>query len=97
MTFVQTISFTTSNIEEIQKMSEEYRREQGDRAPGFRRNWVMKDRDNPNHYLISVEFDSYEKAMENSARPETDAFAKKMRELIDGEPEYGNYDLISEE
>jgi hypothetical protein len=32
--------------------------------------------------------------MENSARPETDAFAKKMSELVDGPVTYGNYDVV---
>jgi hypothetical protein len=32
--------------------------------------------------------------MENSARPETDAFAKKMAALVDGSVSFGNYDVI---
>lgn len=94
MRFVQTISFTSSRIEEIQRLSEEFEREQGDRAPGYIRSWVLRDRDRENAYMISVEFESYELAMENSARPETDAFARKMSELVDGPVTYGNYDLI---
>jgi hypothetical protein len=34
--------------------------------------------------------------MENSQRPETDAFAGKMGELVDGELGYGNYDVVDE-
>ena len=34
--------------------------------------------------MVIAEFESYELAMENSARPETDAFAKQMAELSDG-------------
>jgi len=47
--------------------------------------------------MVIAEFDSYELAMENSARPETDAFAKKMGELVDGAITYGNYDVIDEQ
>ena len=39
---------------------------------------------------------SYDLAMENSARPETDAFAKRMAELSDEGPTFGNYDIIHE-
>jgi hypothetical protein len=34
--------------------------------------------------------------MQNSARPETDAFAKQMGALVDGEVRYGNYDVIQQ-
>ena len=44
--------------------------------------------------MVIAEFDSYELAMKNSARPETDAFAKNMAGLVDGEMVYGNYDVI---
>lgn len=94
MTFVQTISFSTTQIEQIRAMAEEFQAKQGGEAPGYRRSWLLRDRDRENAYMISVEFDSYEQAMENSARPETDAFARRMAELVQGEMSYGNYDLI---
>ncbi len=34
--------------------------------------------------------------MENSARPETDMFAKRMAELCDGPPSFGNFDVLDE-
>ena len=37
---------------------------------------------------------AYELAMENSNRPETHALARKMSELVDCPPTYGNYDVI---
>ena len=96
MAFVQTISFTTSRIDEIAAMGKEYEREQGGQAPGYQSNRILKDRDRENAYMVVAEFDSYELAMENSGRPETDAFARKMAELVDGPPTYGNYDVIDE-
>jgi hypothetical protein len=94
MAFVQTISFTTSRIDEISAMGNEY--EQAGQAPGYRSSRILKDRDRENAYMVVAEFDSYELAMENSARPETDTFARKMAELVDGPPTYGNYDVIEE-
>jgi hypothetical protein len=96
MAFVQTISFTTSRIDEISAMGNEYEQEQGGQAPGYRGTRILKDRDRENAYMVLAEFDSYELAMENSGRPETDAFARKMAELVDGPPTYGNYDVIDE-
>ena len=96
MGFVQTISFTTTRIDEIASMASEYEKEQGAQAPGFRGSRILKDRDRENAYMVVAEFDSHELAMENSRRPETDALAKKMAELVDGPPAYGNYDVIDE-
>ena len=93
MTFVQTISFKARDEGQILKLFEEWDKQAVD-APGFRRAWILKDRDQPNTFLVSVEFSSYEEAMRNSNRPETDAMAKKLRKLVDGSVDYGNYDLI---
>ena len=94
MAFVQTISFTTSRLDELRALEQEYEGEQGGQAPGFRSTRILKDRDRENAYMVVAEFDSYELAMENSARPETDAFAKRMAELVDGPVTYGNYDVL---
>lgn len=96
MAFIQTISFSTSRVDEIKAMAEEYNGDGGASAPGYRGSKILKDRDRENAYMVIAEFDSYELAMENSARPETDAIAKKMGELVDGAPTYGNYDVIDE-
>ena len=94
MAFVQTISFTSSRIDEIAAIGQQYEQDQGGQAPGFRSTMILKDRDHENAYMVVAEFDSYELAMENSNRPETDAFARKMSELVDGPPTYGNYDVL---
>jgi len=94
MAFVQTISFTTSRIDDISAMGTEFDREQGGQAPGFRGTRILRDRGRANAYMVVAEFDSYELAMENSARPETDAFARRMAELVEGEVTYGNYDVV---
>jgi len=97
MTFIQTISFSTSRIDEMQKLMERWDQEQSEPAPGFRGLKLLKDRDNENAYLVIAEFENYELAMENSNRPETDAYAKEMGELTDGPMTYGNYDVIAEQ
>ena len=96
MTFIQTISFTTSRMDEMQKLMDAYDDEPQSR-PGFIGSKVLKDRDKENTFLVIAEFESYELAMENSARPETDTFAKQMAELSDGSPAFTNYDLIYED
>ena len=99
MKFVQTISFTSSRMDEMQKLMDDFGNENlADQASrGFVRSQVLEDRDRENGYVVVAEFASFEQAMANSARPETDAFAKKMGELCDGPPTFGNYDVVNEE
>jgi quinol monooxygenase YgiN len=93
--FIQTVRFSTTRMDEMNALNDEYDVE-GSGARGFLGAKVVKDRDRDNAYMVIAEFESYELAMENSARPDTDAFAKKMGELVDGEIAYGNYDVIDE-
>ncbi|XTR51385.1 hypothetical protein ACOM2C_14390 [Pseudarthrobacter sp. So.54] len=70
---------------------------EGSTAPTFRRILAAADRDRPGTYLTVVEFDSYESAMENSARPETSDFAARMAALCDGPPVFRNLDVMRED
>ena len=97
MTFIQTLSFVVRDEGEFNAVMEEWEREGSQQESGPRRVWVMRDRDRPNAYLVSAEFSSYEQAMENSARPETDAMARRLGELTESGVEYGNYDLVREQ
>jgi quinol monooxygenase YgiN len=95
MRFIQTIWYTTQKPEEIRELSETFDRDSPN-GPGFLGAKVLKDRDRDNTYLVIAEFESYEVAMENSARPETDAFAKAMAALADGPPAFANFDVVQE-
>ena len=97
MSFIQTIGFSTSRYPEMQAMMDEFDEAQGGQSPGFMGLKICKDRDHENMYLVIAEFESYELAMENSQRPETDAFAKRMAEMSDSAPSFGNFDLVHEE
>ena len=46
-------------------------------------------------FIAVVRFESKEKAMANSARPETDAMAKRMAELMDGPPTFRDCDDVT--
>jgi antibiotic biosynthesis monooxygenase (ABM) superfamily enzyme len=93
--FVQTIRFSTTRFDEMKALNDEFDAQGGD-APGFLGVKILKDRERDNAYMLIAEFESYELAMENSGRPETDAFAKRMGELVDGQLDYDNYDLVDE-
>jgi quinol monooxygenase YgiN len=95
MRFVQTVAFSTDRLDEMRALMDEFARTRAGEAPGFVKSTLVKDRDNDGKYLVIAEFESYEQAMENSARPETDAFARQMAELAGGPPSFGNYDVLS--
>jgi hypothetical protein len=90
--FVQTIEFTTSRIDEIKRMNDQWRESHPEIGP--RRILLTADRDRPNTYLSIVEFTSYEEAMRNSQDPQTDEWAAKMAALCDGPPAFRNLDVM---
>jgi hypothetical protein len=62
---------------------------------------LLADREHPGRYLIIADFGvvdpdvpAADEAARNNARPETQATAARMRELVTGEPVYGHYDEL---
>jgi quinol monooxygenase YgiN len=93
MTFVQTISYYSDRSDEISRAEEEWlAATEGERTVA--REQVLVDRADPRHYLVVVEFPSAEAAAHNSALPATDALARRMRDLSDGDPVFTDYDLV---
>ena len=86
--FVQIIEFQTSRIDEFESLIDEIRSQPGS-MPVLRAT-LTEDRDRPGYYVNIVEFESYEKAMENSNKPETTAMAERMGALCDGPPKFYN-------
>jgi len=93
MAFIQIIEYETDRADEIAQLMEDVRPQDSD-GPGFVRMAVTQDRDNPRRYLTIVEFTSYEVAMANSERPETDEMAGKLAALCAGPPRFHNLDVI---
>ncbi|WP_042426120.1 hypothetical protein [Streptacidiphilus anmyonensis] len=95
MRFVQIIEYKTSRIDEFNALLDGW----VEKNAGHRlatRAFQARDRDQENVYLNIVEFPSYEKAMENSGRPETAEFATQLAALCDGPPVFRNLDLLDE-
>jgi hypothetical protein len=93
--FVQIIEYRTSKPDEVAALTEDFQKRrtaEGD-GPAPTRGMTCADRDNPGRYFTIVEFGSYEEAMENSNRPDTNDFAARMMELCDGPATYYNLDV----
>jgi hypothetical protein len=92
MSFIQIIEYETDQPEKMWALGEARMAGMGDPPPGFRLT-VTQDREHPNRFLSIVEFPSYEMAMENNDRPDTDAFAKEMAALCTSGPTFWNLDV----
>ncbi|HEX6399338.1 MAG TPA: hypothetical protein VF108_02570 [Actinomycetota bacterium] len=93
MKFVQIMEMTTEKFDELEALHEQWRTAtEGHRTTKLE--WVMRDRENPNRYVIAVQFDSYEDAMKNNDLRETGEIAAKMNALTTSPTVFHNLDLI---
>jgi hypothetical protein len=95
MGFVQVIGFSTSKLDEMRKLGEEWEAAAGNESKA-RRRVMCEDRDNPGRYFNIVFFDSYDAAMENSNLPVTQEFSQRMMALGDGPPTFYNLNVIED-
>ena len=93
--FVQIIEFDSDQIDEIQKLDDEWEKATEGKRTSTRATMCV-DRDNPGHYFAIIEFPSYEEAQKNDVLPETQAFAEKMMKLASN-TEFHNTDVRYEQ
>ncbi len=91
MSFIQIIDYETDQAQEIDSQMREAMDAGMDTT--FTRLEHTQDRDNPRHYMTIVEFPSYEAAMANSQRPETDTMARQLAALCTSGPTFHNLEV----
>jgi hypothetical protein len=102
MNFTQTIAVRSDDPDAIVQLIADWDREQADTdIMGYLGSHVLADREDPGQYLIIAEFaaveldvSAAEEAARNNERPETEAWAKNLLEVIEGEPVYHHYDEL---
>lgn len=102
MNFTQIISVRSDHPDALVQLLADWDRNQAQTdVMGYMGTHVLADRENPGHYLIIAEFavvdpdvSAAEEAARNNERPETQAWAKKFLEFIEGEPVYRHYDEL---
>ena len=93
MKFVQIMEVTTDKFDEFEALHERWlAATEGERTTELE--WVLRDREDPNRYVIVVQFDSFQEAMKNNDLPATAEIASKMSELADAPTVFRNLDLI---
>jgi len=100
--FSQIISVRSDDPDAIVQLLVDWDRQQAEAdVMGYIGTHVLSDRDEPGHYLIIAEFaavdpdvSAADEAMRNNERAETQTWARKFREVIQGEPAYSNFDEL---
>ena len=93
MKFVQIMEVTTDKFDEFEALHERWRAAtEGERTTELE--WVLRDREDPNRYVIVVQFDSFDDAMKNNDLPATAEIASKMNQLAATPTVFRNLDLI---
>jgi hypothetical protein len=96
MRFVQILEMSTSNFDEVDKLHEKWLKDsEGQRT--VVKETICRDRDNPDRYVIIVEFPSYEDAMKNNDLPATAEIAEGMQKVLSEPATFRNLDVIRED
>jgi len=93
MPFIQITSFRCDRLQELRRVEDEWLAATEGRRTLLKET-VLVDRNDPGRFVTINEFESYESAMENSGLPETDAMARAVTALLDGEPTYWDLDVL---
>jgi len=100
--FSQTITVRCDDPAPIVEMLAEWDLQQatGD-IMGYMGTRILQDRENPGQYIIIADFgvidpdvSAADEAARNNDRPETQAFAARLLQVVRGEPEYHHYDEL---
>ena len=94
MGFTQVIEVRADDPGALRDHVAAYDARERDRAPGYRRARVLEDGERSGTYVIEVDFTSADLAQQNSARPETEEWARRLRDLVEGEPSYRNLNQL---
>ena len=100
--FSQTITVRCADPEVLVAMAAQWDLDQATTdVMGYMGTRILADREIPGQYVIIADFgvvdpdvSAAEEAIRNNERPETQAWAARLREVVDGEPEYHNYDVL---
>lgn len=70
-----------------------WKRERAPTAPGFKGEYLLREKGS-NRCIAVVLFESEQLAQQNSDRSETNQFYREFVELIEGEPEFINTEVL---
>ena len=94
--FVQMIRCTVKPDawDQLEELFRRWRREQAPQAPGFKGDYLLREKGAPNGCIQVVLFENEQLARQNSDRPETNRYYREFLELIEGEPQFIDTEVI---
>ena len=100
--FTQTMTFRCKDLERLLELVTEWDIQQANsEIMGYRGARLLVDRADPERYVIVADFgvidpevSAADEAFRNNQRPETQAGAARLREIVVGDIEYREYDEI---
>lgn len=96
MSFVQVIEYQTSDLDGVRRVNDEWKTAtEGKRTA--KRIVLGKYRDQADRICEMVFFDSRDDAMRNSDLPETQEYARKLGDLVEGEPQFFDIDIVDDQ
>lgn len=91
--FVQTFEFTTEHRDQTIEVLRRWSADAIGNGTALR-GTMSEDRAAPGRFRVAVWFESSESAEENSARPETGAFAAEFSALCSDGPSFREFDVV---
>lgn len=96
MGYFQLIEVRTDDFAAFEQLHEQWLAEtEGERT--VVQEWIFRDRDRPDTYLVMVEFPSVEAAATNNDLPATARIAEGMATLAAEPPGFRNLDLVRQD
>ena len=94
--FVQVIRYNVKPDAwgKMEEMFRRWQREQAPKAPGFKGEYLLREKGSPNGCIAVVLFENEQLARQNSERPETNQFHREMLQLIEGEPQFIDTEVV---
>jgi quinol monooxygenase YgiN len=93
MAFIQTIEFSTTQKDAVLELMGRWTADSREKGTA-KRATMAEDRSNPGHLVLAVWFESAEAAAENSARPETGAYAEQFAALCSDGPAFREFNVV---
>lgn len=90
--FIQFVEFEADDVEALKDALVRFRTEHPEVVTAVATK-VAEDRDRPGTYVAINEFESYDKAMEQSSSPHTTQFSQKMENAMKGRS-FRNLDVL---
>jgi heme-degrading monooxygenase HmoA len=80
--------------EKLEELMGRWQREQASIAPGFKGEYLLREKGAPDRSIAVVLFESEELARQNSARAETNQFYQEWVKHVEGEPEFIDTEVV---